>query len=385
MGEGAYDVVSRARRREPSPKNVREDAVSRSDERFMARALELARRAPFTSPNPRVGAVVVRDDEVIGEGWHEGAGTPHAEITALDGVDARGATLYCVLEPCVHHGRMPPCTPQLVSAGIARVVTAIEDPDERVRGAGFDYLSSHGIEVSNGLLADEARMLNLAYIHQRTTGRPLVTLKLALSLDGRLAAPNRSSRWITSEAARARVHAQRLEADAVLIGAGSVISDNPELTARAVSAPRQPARVIVDARGRVPPESNVFAPNAQVIVATTEESSHDVQTAWKEAGAEVVVLPASGGGVELDALVAHLGTRGFVEVYCEGGAELATSLLGSDLVDRLELHYGSIVLGRGGPEVGELGVSTMEDAVRFRTVEVEMLDGDVLATYMRGE
>jgi diaminohydroxyphosphoribosylaminopyrimidine deaminase/5-amino-6-(5-phosphoribosylamino)uracil reductase len=357
--------------------------VSRGDEHFMARALELARRPAFTSPNPKVGAVVVRAGEILGEGWHEGAGTPHAEIQALDGIDARGATLYINLEPCVHHGRTPPCAPELVSAGIARVIAAMEDPDERVRGGGFDYLRSHGIEVVSGVLADEARLLNAAYLHHKITGRPFVTLKLALSLDGRLAAPDRSARWITKEAARARVHTRRLEVDAVLIGAGSVIDDDPELTVRAVPAPRQPARVIVDSKGRVPPKRKVFAPGAQVIVATTAHSSHDVQTAWKEAGAEVVVLPAGTSGIELEALLADLGGRGFVEIYCEGGAELATSLLARDLVDRLEFHYGSIILGRGGPELGELGVRTMADALGFRTVQVETLDGDILVTLAR--
>ncbi|MGH2729313.1 MAG: bifunctional diaminohydroxyphosphoribosylaminopyrimidine deaminase/5-amino-6-(5-phosphoribosylamino)uracil reductase RibD [Actinomycetota bacterium] len=357
--------------------------MSSNDERFMRRALELSRRAPFTSPNPRVGAVVVRGGEVIGEGWHEGAGTPHAEVRALEGIDARGAVMYVTLEPCAHHGRTPPCAPHVVEAGIATVVAAVADPDRRVSGEGFDYLRSHGVQVIEGVLADDATRLNAAYFYHRSTGRPRLTLKLALSLDGRLAAPDGSARWISGEAARKRVHQHRMAADAILIGAGSVLADDPELTVRAIPSVRQPARVVVDARGRVSPDAKVFAHGAEVIVATTEAAPHDVQTAWKEAGAEVLVLPAAGEGVDLGALMKSLGGRGFVEVYCEGGAELATSLLADDIVEQLEFHYGPIVLGRGGPELGDVGVGSMVEALSFETVAVEELDGDVLVTLVK--
>src|SRR5687768_16450232 len=193
----------------------------------MTRALELASRPPFTSPNPRVGAVVVRDGRVVSEGIHEGAGTPHAEVRALDGVDAIGATLYVNLEPCTHHGRTPPCAPAVIEAGIARAVIAIEDPDRRVAGKGIEMLRAAGLEVVVGTCAQAAGDLNRAYLHQRATKRPLVTLKLALSLDGKVAAANGSSKWITGAEARARVHARRLECDAVLIGAGTVLADDP--------------------------------------------------------------------------------------------------------------------------------------------------------------
>ncbi|MGH2807694.1 MAG: bifunctional diaminohydroxyphosphoribosylaminopyrimidine deaminase/5-amino-6-(5-phosphoribosylamino)uracil reductase RibD, partial [Actinomycetota bacterium] len=203
------------------------------DRFFMARAIELARIPLHTSPNPRVGAVVVRDGEVIGEGYHFGAGRPHAETEALRGVDdARGATVYVNLEPCMHRAETPPCAPALVEAGVARVVAALEDPDERVRGRGFEYLREHGVEVTGGVMAAEARALNAAFIHQRTTGRPLVTLKLALTIDGRLAASDGTSRWVTGPEARAVVHRRRAETDAILVGSGTVLADDPSLTAR---------------------------------------------------------------------------------------------------------------------------------------------------------
>ena len=359
--------------------------VSSDDERFMRHAFRLARRAAFTSPNPRVGAVVVQDGRVVSSGAHAGAGSPHAEALALRGVDPRGGTLYVNLEPCVHDGRTPPCAPAIIAAGIKRVVGAIEDPDERVGGRGYRLLRGNGVEVTTGVLASEARQLNAAYVHQRLTGLPLVRLKLAMSLDGRMAAPDRSARWITSEATRRRVHARRAAADAVMVGAGTVLQDDPRLTVRGLRVARQPARIVVDGAGRVPPDAAVFdtSPPAGVIVATTDHASHETRVAWKEAGAEVIVLPHAPTGVDLDALVHALAGRGWLEVYCEGGARLATSLLVDDLVDRLELHYGSVLLGRGGPEVGDLGSETIAGAVRWRLLDVTRSDDDVILTLDR--
>jgi diaminohydroxyphosphoribosylaminopyrimidine deaminase / 5-amino-6-(5-phosphoribosylamino)uracil reductase len=347
----------------------------------MARALELARMPSFTSPNPRVGAVVVRDGEVIGEGFHEGAGTLHAEAAALAGIDARGATLYVNLEPCSHHANTPPCAPALVEAGIVRVVAAIEDPDERVAGSGFAHLRNNGVEVTIGVLADEARAMNAAFLHQRSTGRPLVTLKLAMTIDGRLAAADGTSKWITGEEARAFVHRRRAEADAVMVGSGTVIADDPSLTARDVASTRQPARVIVDSSGSVRSGAKVFGPGADVIVATSNAAPHDVHTEWKEAGAEVLVLPGE-GRVDLDALVTELGRRGWLEIYCEGGARLGSALLRDGLVDRLELHHGAALTG-AGPQLQDLGVGTMSEALRFSLVDVVRAGDDLIATYMR--
>lgn len=359
--------------------------MTSDDERFMGRALELALSAPPTSPNPRVGAVFVRAGQVVAEGVHLGAGSPHAEAAAIaSGVDLTGTTCYVNLEPCIHQGRTPACAPALVAAGVVGVVAAMEDPDIRVAGDGLAHLRDHGVEVTTGVLADEARSLNAAYVHHRTTGRPLVTLKMALTIDGRLGAPDGSARWITSPETRARVHRRRAEADVVMVGAGTVLADDPQLTARDVGASRQPVRIAVDAAGRISSGARLFSDDAPTLVATTDRCPHEVQTAWKEAGAEVVVLPEDeAGGVDLDALVAHLGERDVLDLYCEGGGSLATSILRLDLADRLEVHLGPFVVGRGGPEIGDVGVTTMADAHRWRLERLEAGGGDALLLFER--
>ena len=350
------------------------------DERFMERALELAREPAFASPNPRVGAVVVRDGVVIGEGAHGGPGTPHAEAAAVKGIDARGATVYVTLEPCNHEGRTPPCAPALVEAGVARVVAAAEDPDPRVSGSGFDALRLAGIEVEVGLMRAEAERLNAAYLYHRRTGRSFVSVKLALTLDGRTAAPDGSSQWITGPEARRIVHARRLECDAVMVGAGTVLADDPQLTVRHVGAPRQPARVVVDSTGRV--RARAAALGEGSIVATTAAAPHEAQIAWKEAGADVLVLPESPGGVDLGALVAALGARGIVEILCEGGPRLASSLIRTGLAGRLELHYGPVLTG-GGPSLADLGVTSMSGALRFEIEDTVRAGDDLIVTLAR--
>ncbi len=372
MGKEGGCGAQRKRRAIPcAPWFVTEEArVDEDDRRYMARALALAAGVSHTSPNPKVGAVVVRDDKIIGEGAHLGAGQAHAETLALEGIDARAATLYVTLEPCAHRGATPPCAPAVAEAGVGRVVVAMQDPDGRVAGRGIEQLRSAGVRVDVGLHAREAEELNAAYAHQRVTGKPLVTLKLAFSLDGRMAAPDGSSRWITGEASRARVHARRAQVDAVMVGAGTVVSDDPKLTDRRDGASRQPARVIVDSSGRVSAASAAFeaaATAAEIIVATTDRSSHEVHTRWKEAGAEVHVLPSGEGGVDLSSLVDELSRRGWLEIYCEGGPTLATSLLRAGVVDRLELYYGPLLVGRG-PGLGDLGVTTMGAARRWKLI-----------------
>lgn len=355
-----------------------------NDEHFMRRALQLAARPPYTSPNPRVGAVIVRDGKIVAEAAHEGAGRPHAEAVALERTEqASGATLFVNLEPCIHEGRTPPCAPAVVSSGIGRVVVAHEDPDERVAGAGIRYLRDSGVDVVVGVLEDPARALNVTYLHHRRTGRPYVTVKLALSIDGRLAAPDGTARWITGEKTRREVHLRRRAVDAVMVGAGSVIADDPALTVRQVPTSRQPARVVVDARGRVDPGAALFD-DGEVVVATTDGASHERQMAWKEAGAEVMVLAADASGmVDLGELLGRVGERGWLEVYCEGGAALATSLLRDDLVDRLEIHHGPILLGDGGPSIGALGIATIQEAVAWRTVDAYRVGNDVVAIWER--
>lgn len=353
-------------------------------ERFMRRAIELARAPAFTSPNPRVGAVIVKDGAVIGEGAHEGAGTPHAEAIALERAgDASGATCYVSLEPCAHHGRKPPCAPALVEAGISQVVAAVQDPDPRVQGQGFEFLRGNGVDVVVGVLERDAADMNAPFLHQRRTGLPLMTVKLALTLDGRMAAPDGSSMWITGDNARREVHRRRREVDAVMVGAGTVIADDPSLTVRDVPSDRQPARVIVDSSGRVEPTAAVFTTDADVIVVTTDAAPHERQTAWKEAGAEVLVLPAVDGRVDLSALVTELARREWLEVMCEGGGELAASLLRGGLADRLELYYGGVVVGRGGPDLGDIGVQALGSAPRFRLVSTDAFGNDVRVIYVR--
>lgn len=354
------------------------------DERFMRRAIELAAAPAFTSPNPRVGAVLVRAGAILAEGFHEGPGHPHAERAALaQAPDATGATCYVTLEPCAHQGRTPPCAPALVEAGITRVVAAIEDPDPRVRGRGFDHLRGHGVEVVVGTLAEEASDMNPAYLHQRRTGRPLITLKLALTLDGRLAARDGSSTWITGDEARSVVHRRRNEIDAVMVGAGTVARDDPSLTVRDVSARRHPVRIVVDSSGRTDAAASLFGPDGEVVIATTDDAPHDRHTEWKAAGAEVLVLPAKDGDVDLGALVRELGRRDWLEVMCEGGGALATSLLRERLVDRLELYHGAVAVGAGGPDIGDIGVSSLPEAPRFRLVSHERLGNDIRVVYAR--
>ena len=362
--------------------------MSEKDLTMMHRVLELAASAPHTSPNPRVGAVVVRDGSLIAEAAHQGPPHPHAERAALDGIDAGGATLFINLEPCSHRtgfdGRARrPCCEAVVAAGIRRVVASMEDPDPRVQGGGFDYLRSHGVEVEIGLLEDEARRLNAAFVHHRTTGRPLVTLKLALTMDGRMAAPDGTARWITGAETRRKVHERRAVADAVIVGAGTVVADDPRLMARDVDARRQPLRVVVDSSGRARPDARIFDNDGNSLVATTSTAPHDAQVAWKEAGAEVIVLPGGPRGVDLRELLTALGARRILDLYCEGGADLATSLLAADLVDRLELHLAPKLVGRGGPDIGDLGVGSMPDARAWRISETARSGDDLLVTLAR--
>lgn len=353
------------------------------DERYMTRALALAAEAGFTSPNPRVGAVIVRGGSVLGEGAHRGVGSPHAEVVALRGTDAKGATLYVNLEPCTHHGTTPPCAPTVADAGIQRVVVGGEDPDPRVAGTGIAYLRGRGIEVEVGVLAADAAALNDAYIHHRRTGRPLVTLKLALTLDGKLAASDGSSQWITGESSRRFVHERRALCDAILIGAGTVVADDPRLTVREVPTSRQPARVVVDATGRVAATSRIFG-DGEAIVMTTIACPHAPKTAWKEAGAEVVVVgQGPAGGVDLRAVIDNLAARGWTDVYCEGGAAVATSLLKEDLVDRLALLYGPLIIGGDGIGIGDLGVASLADARRWRPRQVVAMGTDALIVLER--
>ena len=366
------------------------------DEAWMARAVALAEGGRGTaSPNPMVGAVLVRDGRVVGEGFHRAAGTAHAEAVALAaaGAAAAGATCYVTLEPCAHHGRTPPCADALLAAGVARVVAAVTDPDPRALGAGLERLRAAGVRVDIGPGAAAAAEQNAAYLTHRRLGRPRVTLKAAASLDGKVAAPDGTSQWITGPAARSDAHRLRAEADAVAVGAGTALADDPRLTVRLPGfTGRQPLRVLVDAAGRVGAGGHLFDGEAETLVATTPAAPATAVDAWKAAGAEVLVCqpttvtvgealgaPPAGQGVDLNDLTRVLGERGVLELLVEGGPRLQASLWGAGLADRLVWYLAPLAIG-GEAAPGLLGVAgaaTLADARRLRLASVDRLGDDL--------
>jgi diaminohydroxyphosphoribosylaminopyrimidine deaminase / 5-amino-6-(5-phosphoribosylamino)uracil reductase len=356
----------------------------------MARALALGRRARGrTAPNPWVGCVLVRDGEVVGEGATEPPGGPHAEAVALGaaGERARGATAHVTLEPCSHHGRTPPCADALVAAGVARVVVALEDPDPVVAGTGLAHLRAHGVDVTVGEGAEEAARDLLPYLVHRRLGRAATVVKLAASIDGRTAAADGSSQWITGPEARADVHRRRAESQAVVVGSGTALADRPTLTARDVAAPPacQPLRVLLDGRGRVPADGPLFDPAlAPTLVLTTGAAPDDAVAAWWRAGADVHALPPApdGDGVDLVAALALLGRRGVLQALVEPGPTLAGALVDAGLVDRLLLYVGPALLGIDGrPSFATAGPATIADASRWRLVDVARVGDDVRLEY----
>jgi diaminohydroxyphosphoribosylaminopyrimidine deaminase/5-amino-6-(5-phosphoribosylamino)uracil reductase len=321
------------------------------DKAWMQTALRLAARGRGrTSPNPMVGAVVVRDGRLVGSGWHHRAGEPHAEALALAeaGDPARGATAYVTLEPCAHHGRTPPCAGALIAAGVARVVVAMEDPDPRTAGKGIDALRLAGIEVEVGLLDDRARRLNEQYLVHRTAGRPFVTYKSGASLDGRTAALDGTSKWITSEAARRDAHRLRAQSDAICAGIGTILADDPQLTVRGVPTVRPPLRVVVDSEARTPVGAGVLSNDAPTVVFTAAGDDDARLTALKEAGAETVCAPEPGGRVSLPDMLRNLGERGVVSLLLEGGAILAGSFAAQGLIDRYVFYLAPKLIGSTG-------------------------------------
>ena len=340
-------------------------SFSADDHRHMARALQLARRGLFTTtPNPRVGCVLVRDGVVIGEGWHQKAGEPHAEPLALrdaaaraakvspggtapaDAV-ARGATAYVTLEPCSHVGRTPPCADALIASGVARVVAAMVDPNPEVAGRGLDRLRAAGIAVDSGLLEGEARELNLGFVSRMTRGRPWLRLKVAASLDGKTALENGVSQWITGAAARRDAHAWRARSCAVLTGIGTVKDDNPRLTVRdlpeGMTTTRQPLRVVIDSRLETPPDAAVLTGGGTLVACAVVDPAR--RAALEAGGAEIVVLPNANGKVELPDLMRELGRRGINEVLAEAGTKLNASLLREGLVDELLVYQAPMLIG----------------------------------------
>jgi diaminohydroxyphosphoribosylaminopyrimidine deaminase/5-amino-6-(5-phosphoribosylamino)uracil reductase len=356
------------------------------DEAWMARAVALAEGGRGTvSPNPMVGAVLVRHGRVVGEGFHRAAGLAHAEAVALAaaGELAAGATCYVTLEPCAHHGRTPPCADALVAAGVARVVAALPDPDRRVGGAGLARLRAAGVRVEVGTGAEAAAEQNGAYLTHRRLGRPRITLKAAASLDGKVAAPDGTSQWITGPAARADAHRLRAEADAVAVGAGTALADDPRLTVRLPGwSGRQPLRVLVDAAGRVEATGHLFDGEAETLVATTPAAPAAAVDAWKAAGAEVLMceptVTAGRAAVDLHDLTRALGERGVLELLVEGGPRLQASLWAAGLADRLVWYLAPLAIGgQAAPGLLGAGAATLVDARRLRLASVDRLGDDL--------
>jgi diaminohydroxyphosphoribosylaminopyrimidine deaminase/5-amino-6-(5-phosphoribosylamino)uracil reductase len=357
----------------------------------MRAALALARRGLGNAwPNPAVGCVLVKEGRVIGRGWTQPGGRPHAETEALRraGATARGATAYVTLEPCSHHGRTPPCCEALAEAGIARVVMAMRDPDPRVNGRGLAMLRGAGIAVEEGLLEAEARALNAGFFRRIQAGMPVVTLKLASTLDGRIATATGESRWITGEAARREVHALRARHDAILVGSGTVLADDPDLTCRLPGMERVPMlRVVADARLRTPPSARLVqsASVAPVLVVTAPGHPPAAQAPFIAAGADIITAPAHvAGGLDLPSLLRALGRRGVTRVLAEGGAGLAAALLRQGLVDRLVwFHAPAVMGGDGHPALEGLRLAALSAMPRFRRVALRALGDDMLSEFER--
>jgi len=397
-------------------------SFSAADHAFMARALQLAARGLFTAtPNPRVGCVLVRDGSIIGEGWHEKAGAPHAEINALRNVGAgpsqadvrppvggsepdlrawgannlgaggtaqagaaanmetaHGATAYVTLEPCGHHGRTPPCADALIEAGVSRVIVAMQDPNPLVAGQGLAKLRAAGIAVNCGLLENEARELNIGFVARMTRGRPWLRLKIAASLDGKTALANGQSQWITGPDARRHAHGWRARSCALLTGIGTVRDDNPRLNVRdgvGGDTPRQPLRVVVDSRLEISPAAAILAGGSCLIACAVDHPEKAAQL--RALGAEIVVLPNTQGKVDLPALLQELGRRGINEVMAEAGLKLNGSLLRENCVDELLIYQAPVLLGDGARGMADFGnLSELAAAKRLKIVECRPVGAD---------
>ena len=358
-------------------------ALPPSAEQHMARALELARGGEGrTAPNPPVGAVLVRAGALVGEGFHPAAGEPHAEVFALRaaGELARGADLYVTLEPCCHHGRTGPCCEALIAAGVRRVFFGVEDPNPRVAGQGLARLRAAGIEVVPGPLADDCRRLVAPFAKHLLTGRPYLILKAAMTLDGQLATATGESQWISGEASRALAHELRNRVDAVLVGAGTVLADDPRLTVRRLEG-RNPARVVLDGRLRTPLSAKVFAdvPGRRLLV-TGDDIAAERLDPYVAAGIEVIRVPRVGDYLDLPAVMRALGEHNLMCVLVEGGGALNGALLHAGLIDRLLLFIAPLLLGGsdGTPLFAGSGVRSLAEALRLRDLQISRSGEDLL-------
>ncbi|WP_281286973.1 bifunctional diaminohydroxyphosphoribosylaminopyrimidine deaminase/5-amino-6-(5-phosphoribosylamino)uracil reductase RibD [Aquicoccus porphyridii] len=363
--------------------------MSDTDTRFMALALSLGRRGRGrTWPNPAVGCVIVRDGRIVGRGWTAPGGRPHAEPQALAqaGAAARGATAYVSLEPCAHHGQTPPCSEALIDAGIARVVAPLKDSDPRVAGQGFAMLRAAGVSVTTGVMADEAGHDHAGFFLRTEQGRPFVTLKLASSLDGRIATATGESQWITGPDARRMVHAMRACHDAVMVGGGTARADDPSLTVRDIGTTHQPVRVVVSRRLDLPLMSRLAltARDVPLWLAHGPDADPALHEAWTGIGARLIACDLSGRQLDIASVLRALGDQGLTRVLCEGGGALAASLLAADLVDELVIFSAGMALGAEGlPSIGAMGLARLGEAPRFERVETRAVGADILHRWRR--
>jgi len=356
------------------------------DRYFMEMALELAVKGRgFTSPNPMVGAVVVKDDRIIGSGYHEGAGKPHAEVNAINdaGSSAKGSTIYVTLEPCNHTGRTPPCSGKILEAGIQRVVTAMKDPNPDVRGGGNDFLKSRGIKVECGLCEDEAKKINEVYEKYITTKRPFVTVKCAATLDGSIATRTGDSRWVSGEESREFVHRLRHANDAIMVGIGTVKSDDPRLTTRLEGADMlDPIRVVLDTGFSISENASMLNldSDSDTIVVTGNSIAQDKKTRVEAKGTRVVNLPSSDGYLAMESVMEYLGESGITSVLVEGGSRIIASVIKAGVVDKILFFYAPKILGGddGVPICRGPGPALMSECVSVKNVNVLRFGDDVL-------
>jgi len=356
---------------------------------YMERAISLAKLAlGQVSPNPAVGAVIVKDDDIIGQGYTQPPGSSHAEIMALNeaGAQTDGGVMYVTLEPCCHFGRTPPCTKAIIAAGIKEVHAAMLDPNPLVSGKGLNELESAGIKTHLGEHTDDASEIVESYVKFITTGRPFVTIKYAMSLDGKIAARSGDSKWISSDESRRYVHFLRYTTDAVMVGVNTILADDPQLTSRASIrggvAKNQPLRVIVDANGRTPLTAKVFNPPGQVLLAVSDKVTTAQKKAFKQLGAEVLELPAKRGLIDLDKLLIALGKKQITGVLVEGGAALLGSLYDNNLVDKVVVFVAPVIIGgeKARTAVGGKGADKVVNSIKLQRVKTRRSESDMMIT-----
>lgn len=360
------------------------NTVDSNDKKFMRAALVLAKKGlGWTSPNPAVGAVVVRRGKIVGRGYHQRAGGPHAETVALNqaGKKAEGATLYVTLEPCNHFGRTPPCTLAILESGIRRVVYGLNDPNPHVKGGGGEWLRARGITVVQGVLEEECRRLNEVYIKWIATGLPFVILKAAVSLDGRIATRTGDSQWISGELSRLWVHRLRNRVDAVLVGIGTVLKDDPRLTVRLPGKRvKDPLRVVIDPRLRLPLKAKLLADPTRVIVATKAPLPRRKGESLKKMGVELLLLPEKEGRLSLQALLTHLGRKGVTSLLVEGGAETFAGFLEEGQADKIMVFIAPCLIGgqKAPGLIGGVGPERIAQAHRLKEMRVKTIGRDIL-------